>query len=336
MICACGTRCEGLCPDCGRQNLACPACGGSISADPSAVILSCPYCDSTMAEPDAREAPPYFPVNVSERAAGEQLLRFCLNRYGIPRGFERSFAVQQARLVYVPIYLFTVTARLSATVHETDTCAVPGVRSPWYRDALCTYRFAMRVRQVVDPDKLPGLVLAHELTPSQAEDEARRFGSILMARDRARFAEVQDDAGIHLVDEGQVFYPLFELTYRHGWRTFRGVVDASNGAVCTAEHPVSLGSRALVLLAAGVMLVTTFVISFTCFLPVLSGEGLVMLAAVAAALVTLATGGLGTLRLVWAAIRAYRTGEEQEQHEHALDVVDLTARCAVTDRRTLP
>ena len=335
MICACGEPADGICAACGRQNIVCPSCGGGISADAAAVVVSCPYCDTGLAHRDLGGLPPYFPVNVTAAEAGERLLRFCLNRYGIPGNFERRFSVQKVRLVYVPIYLFTVTARLSDSIVETDTCAIIGTRNLWYHDAVSSYRFAMRVRQYMDPDQVPGEVLDVTRSREDATQLAKNFGQKLLARDRKRFAEVRGMSSIQHVDEGQVFYPLYEMSYRYGGKTYRGVVDAANGVVCLSDHPMSLQSRAIVMGSGVVMLGSTLVFAALFLLMLLLGDGLVMLGAVGAALISLATGGLAGLRILWTAIRSHRSGEEITVREQPLDVVNLTGQIAAEERLML-
>ena len=336
MICACGEQADGTCTACGRQNIVCPSCGGGISADAAAVVVSCPYCDTGLKHRDLGSQPPYFPVNVSEGAAGERLLRFCLNRFGIPGNFERKFVVKATRLVYVPVYLFTVTARLSESIVETDTCSVIGVSGLWYRDAISDYRFAMRVRQYMDPDQVPGDVLEVGISSGQAALQAQKFGKILLARDRKRFKEVKGESSITHVDEGMVFYPLYEMQYRYGGKTYRGVVDAANGVVCLSDHPMSTKSRAMVMGSGVVMLSSTLVFALI-FLAtlVVAQQGLAVVGAVGGAGLIALTGGAAGARVLWTAIRSHRSGEEIEVREQPLDVVNLTGRIPVEERLLL-
>lgn len=336
MMCACGEPSEGgTCTACGRQNIVCPSCGGGISADPLAVVVSCPYCDTGLRHRDISGAPPYFPVNLTEAEAGERLRRFCLNRFGIPGDFEQRFKASTARLVYVPVYLFTVTARLSASIVETDTCAVIGHYGLWYSDGIKDYRFAMRVRQYTDPDNVPGEVLKVTRSPEEAARQADAFGKRLLARDRARFSEVAADSSISCTDEGMVFYPLYELTYRYGAKSYRGVVDAANGVVCLSDHPMSLGSRAMVLGSGALMLASTAAFALVFLASLFVVQGLVALGAFGGAVVITVTGGLAGTRILWTALRSHRSGDEGTARLQALDIADLTRRLPVTERLML-
>lgn len=335
MICACGEEADGICTACGRQNIVCPSCGGGISADAAAVVVSCPYCDTGLKHRDLRGLPPYFPVNVSEKEAGERLLRFCLNRFGIPGDFEKKYAVSQTRLVYVPIYLFTVTARLTDSIVETDTCAIVGARNLWYHDAIRDHPFAMRVRQYMDPDRVPGEVIERTVSEEDAARQAVRFGSTLLARDRKRFSGVTGKGEISHVDEGQVFYPLYEMSYRYGGKTYKGVVDAANGVVLPSDHPMSMQSRAMVMISGVVMLGSTVLFALLFLASLLVVRDLAAIGAGGGAVVMLGVGGLSGLRILWTAIRSHRSGEEIERREHALDVANLRGEVAVEERLLL-
>jgi hypothetical protein len=335
MICACGEQADGTCEACGRQNIVCPSCGGGISADASAVVVACPYCDTGLRHRDLGGLPPYFPVNISTAEAGERLLRFCLSRFGIPGDFERRYTVTSTRQVYVPVYLFTVTARLSESIVETDTCAVIGTSGLWYHAAIAEYRFAMRVRQYMDPDRIPGEVLDTTMSAEVAQRQAQAFGQKLLARDRKRFSEVRGQSSVTVTDEGQVFYPLHELTFRYGGKSYRGVVDAANGVVCLSDHPMSTGSRAMVMGSGVVMLGSTALFVLIFLASLLVAKGLAIIGAVGGAVVMFATGGLAGLRILWTAIRSHRSGEEIAAREQPLDVVDLNRQLPVEERLLL-
>ena len=335
MICACGEHADGTCTACGRQNIVCPSCGGGISADASAVVVSCPYCDTGLRHRDLGGSPPYFPINITEAEAGERLRRFCLNRFGIPGDFERKFTVKSARQIYVPVYLFTVTARLSASIVETDTCAVVGHRGLWYDDAIADYRFAMRVRQYMDPDKVSGDILTTTLSKVEAQQQAQRFGAKLLARDRKRFSGVKGQSSIEQTDEGMVFYPLYELTYGYGGTSYRGIVDAANGVVCLSDHPMGMQSRALLLSSGVLMFVSTGAFALLSLATLFMAEGSAVLGAVGSAGVVLVTGGAAGVRILWTAVRNHRSGEEIAVREQPLDIVELEKTLPVTERLML-
>ncbi len=332
MVCACGEHADGTCTACGRQNIVCPPCGGGISADASAVVASCPYCDTALKHRDLGGMPPYFPVNVTKQEAGERLRRFCLNRFGIPGDFERKFTVKTVRQVYVPVYLFTVTARLSASIVETDTCAVVGHYGLWYYDAIADYRFAMRVRQYMDPDQIPGEVLKTTMSKEDAQRKAQKFGQELLARDRKRFSEVKGENRIEQTDEGQVLYPLYELTYGYGGKSYKGVVDAANGVVCLSDHPMSMQSRAIVMGSGALMLASTAVFALVFLATLFVAQGLAVVGAVGGTGVIVVTGGIAGMRILWTAGRSHRSGEGIEAREQPLDIVELEKRLPVTER----
>lgn len=336
MTCACGAPAEPTCSSCGRQNLSCPSCGGGISADPAAVVVSCPYCDSDLAHTTRDGSPPFFPVNLTEAQAQARLLRFCLNRFGIPGDFEATHRPLSAKLVFVPIHLFTVTAHLTDTITETDTCAVLGVEGLWYEDALDDHGFAVRVRQHLDPEKVPGTVLRPTRSAEDAGARAERFGQTLLAADRKRFSEVAGVGVVEVASEGRVHYPLYEMQTRYGGRSYRAVVDASNGVVCTAAHPVNSRSRALVVGAGLAMLASTaaLVVGFV-------GAGFLlrdtaMLGAFAGAGVSGCVGLAASARVLWAALRRHQSRDESGDRAAAIEIVALDRAVAVPKRLRIP
>ena len=320
MSCACGEPAEEICGACGRQNLECPSCGGGISADPAAVVAACPYCDATLQHVDLDGQPPFFPVAVPAREAGTRLVRFCLNRFGIPGDFEAHCALDAPRLVFVPIRVFAVTARLSESVFETDTCAVVGTDGLWYADALSEYGFAMQVRQYMAPSQHGGAVLEETCTDAAAVARAQAFGHTLAARERKRFAKVGAGAEISVELEGRAFYPLYELSYRYRGRPYRAVVDAANGVVCAADHPVATRSRALILGSGGAMMASSVLIAAAYLATLLVVEGAAIAGAVGGALVTLAVGAVASARILWAGIRSHQSSEETGARASDLDV----------------
>lgn len=335
MICACGQPAEPTCTDCGRQNLRCPSCGGGISADAAAVVVSCPYCDSDLEHETREGRPPFFPVNLTQEEARTRLLRFCLNRFGIPDDFESAHRPLGARLVFVPIHLFTVTAHLTDSIVETDTLAVLGATGLWYEDALRDHGFAVRVRQHLDPDQVPGTVLEETRSAEDAARQAHRFGQSLLAADRKRFSKVKGQSSITVTTEGRLYYPLYELQTAYGAARYRAVVDAANGVVCTAAHPVDNRSRALITGAGLAMLASTGAIALG-----FVGAGVLlsdapMVGAFTGALVSGAVGAVASTRVLWTALRRHQSQDESSDRTAALDIVSLDREVAAKHRLSL-
>jgi len=334
MNCACGTTLttdakEAICGDCGRRNTHCPACSGGISAAPQAVVIACPYCDSPLTHRELGDQAPYFPVNLSESEAREHLLRFLLNRFGIPADLERRWEPSHCEQVFLPIHLFTVTARINESIAETDTTTVIGAKGLWYGKAIASYRFAAKVKQQMDPDQIQAKIYPLAVSHGQARKQAHQFGIELLARDRERFA-VKEKGEITDQAEGQVFYPLYELEYRYKGTRYRGLVDAANGVVCTAEHPMSMRSRAMVMMA-GAGLGGFTVVSALVFFALADSEP----ALVGSGLLVLATGGLSCLRIFWTALRSHKSGEEVASTHDGLALNRLTSTFAVSERKLL-
>ncbi len=331
MNCACGAVVEpGPCPACDRHNLTCPSCGGGISAASGAVVVSCPYCDTPLKHQSLSARPPFFPVNLDPVQARKRLKKFLLSRFGIPDDFETRCRVTRCEQVFVPVHLFTVTARLTDSISETDTHAVVGTRDLWYHDAIAGYRFAVRVKQLMDPEQLRARIYPLQVDAAQATQQAKAYGRELLKRDQKRFSEVAGRPSIQCDPSGQVFYPLYELEYRYSGRIYRGVVDAASGVVCLSDHPMSLQSRALVMAAgAGLMLFTVGVSVLFALI------GLAKPAILPAGLLTLLTGALASARIFWTAMRSHSSGQAISADHHPLDVPSLDSTLAVPARKQL-
>ncbi len=341
MRCPCGQELPAgqgvLCPACSRQNLACATCGAQITTAPDAVVVSCLYCNTSLQHVDLSQGTPYFTVNFADHEAGAQLLTFLLNRFGIPGDFKRKFRIFDQRLVYVPVHLFCVTAQLSQSVVETDFKAVIANRKIPYRKELDDYRFAVRSKVYADPKKIRGTVHETDVTPAEAHAEAERFGRELMARDKKRFDEIPTAEAIHCNHQGMVYYPLYEIRYRYGSKSYASVVDASNGVVCHTAHPMSLKTRAAVKIAGLAYLALALAAALGLALsPATScgrvvdpagiggfgGAGLVLLTA-------LAVGG----RILYTALSRHGSGAEIAASEQPLELDQLTAIMPVSERK---
>ena len=112
-----------------------------------------------------------------------------------------------------------------------------------------------------DPRKIRGAVYEIDVSQREAHGEAERFGRELMARDKKRFDEIATTETIQCDHQGMVYYPLYEIHYRYGSKSFRSVVDASNGVVCHTAHPMSLKTRVAVKIAGLTYLALALVVA---------------------------------------------------------------------------
>jgi len=341
MNCSCGQPLAGagpvvVCGSCQRQNLSCTECGANLTLPPGAVVAECLYCGTALQHVDLSTGTPYFSVCYTDAEARELLLTFLLNRFGIPEDFAQKFQVTEQRLVYVPVYLYRVTAWLTACIYETDSKAVIASRDIPYRDVLDRYRFAIRAKVFADPRTIKGHVYQQGLSREDADEEARHFGSSLLERDKIRFDEVPGIDQIQFDFRGSVFYPLYEVAYQYGSRTFHCVFDACNGVVCKAAHPQSTKARAAVK-ATGVLyfvLAVAIALVFCALGLVLPDVGVAVSGFGAGAIVlgtALAVGG----RIISSSGGNLETGEEIDINEHPLLVTELTNTLQVTERKSM-
>ncbi|MBW2459676.1 MAG: hypothetical protein JRI68_34610 [Deltaproteobacteria bacterium] len=325
------------CSACGRQNLTCSNCGARLTTAPDAVVVSCLYCNSSLQHVDLGQGTPYFTVNFAEQEAGARLLTFLLNRFGIPGDFQQRFRIVEQRLVYIPVHLFRVTAWLSPSISETDSKAVIATRKVAYRQKLEDYRFAMRAKVYTDPRKLRGTVYETDVSPADAHGEATRFGQVLMARDKRRFDEIPTSEAIQCDHGGMVYYPLYEVRYQYGSKSYESVVDASNGVVCHTGHPMSLATRAAVKVAGLAYMALALVAALGLAISPATGCGRVMdpagiggFGGAGLILITaLAVGG----RIFYTALSRSHSGEEIAASEQPLELKELTLVMPVNERK---
>ena len=109
----------------------------------------------------------------------------------------------------------------SASIFETESKAVIATRQIWYRHCLEDYRFAMRAKLFMDPDRVRGTVYEVEVPRDEADREARQFGRDLLERDRQRFEKIKRTESVDLEYGGMVCYPLYEIQFQYGGKSFQ-------------------------------------------------------------------------------------------------------------------
>ena len=111
-----------------------------------------------------------------------------------------------------------------------------------------------------------------------------------------------------------------------------GVLDASSGVVCQAEHPMSLRARAVIVAAGGVMLAFT---GFCALLFIILGiaieDGVFFLSA----FLSLVAGLPATARILWVASRSHKGAEDLDAREQHLDLAQLEMSLPVSERKAL-
>lgn len=327
MDCVCGNVVESnaTCEDCGRIHENCAACGGQVIAMPKTMVLACPYCDTPLHKLDADETP-YFPINFTANEIERQLNHFLLNRFGIPDDFVQKQRVIQSSLSFVPIRLYTVQAFLNETIFEMDTKAVILNPSLWYLSKIKDYRFAVRVKQVMHSDNIESTVYPIEISDEDAAQRAHQFGDKLLAKDRERFQGVSSNPKILTEVDGDVFYPLYELTYEYRNRSYRAVLDASNGVVCFAEHPMCSRTRAAVATTGLMMLVATLVLTV--------GFSLFGVSTIFAPFMVFCIGVAASGNIVWTAMRS-QSGQESCVPDSAWAVLQTYGELPIENRKML-
>ena len=302
MNCVCGNVVEdsSTCTKCGRNHSNCRVCGGHVIAMPKTTILSCPYCDTPLHKMDSDETP-YYPINFTHREIKTQMNRFLLNRFGIPDDFSVNRTVLDSTLAFVPIQLFRVQAFLNETIFEVDTKTIVLNPTIWYGSKIQDYRFAVRVKQVMQKEDVESKVYPITIPDEHAELMLEPFEQALLKRDQDRFKEVQSEPKILKESQGKIFYPLYELTYEYRGKEYRAVLDASNGVVCFAEYPMCSKSRVSVGITGVMMFVVTLALTavFSQY-----GEYTKL-----ASTVVFCMGSLTSANILWTAMRSHSVQE---------------------------
>ena len=262
MNCICGhpivanTPCE----RCGKLLVKCPSCGGELFTAPTTCLLACTYCDTPLHQLESTEIP-YYPVNISPEETVAQLETFLLNRFGIPSDLKQQYTVRKARLVFIPIRLYTVQAFLNSTIFKIDTKAVILHPRLWYLPKLKEHRFSVRVKQIMLKEHVRSLVYSVRISKEEADRLAYSHGKRLLEQLKVTYSQIVKTPKVEYVMDGEVLYPLYEVDYYYRSKLFRGVIDASNGVVCVVEHPMSSTTRTMLITASIMLLVVTFILT---------------------------------------------------------------------------
>ena len=331
MNCACGNLVDAnsTCSSCGRNNHNCPSCGGGVSSTANTLLLACPYCDTPLHQLSTDE-PPYFPVNFSSYDIGKLLNKFLLNRFGIPDDFSMNYSVSESALVFVPVRLFSVQAWLNETIYEVNSKAVMLTNKLWYQSKIENYRFAVRVKQVMQKEEISSTIYPIEVSYHKVEKQVQAFGKKLLKLDKKRFSKVHRNSKIEYQTNGEVFYPLYEMEYQYRKKKYRGVVDASNGVVLFSEHPMSLQSRAMVFGTGLMMIGVTLLLTFLFFLA--SGLDKMM---ILAPFVVFGIGIATSVRIFWTALRSHSGQEVMSVGTSALNLAEIDRHLPIPHRKQL-
>ena len=326
MNCICGTTIEKgtTCTSCHKKHQECPSCGGDTFASESTILLACPYCDTPLNKIQS-DAPPYFPINFSAEEIAQQLHTFLLNRFGIPEDFSQHHRIIESNLAFVPVRLYSVQAWLNDTICEIDTKAIILSKKLWYFSKITDYRFAVRVKQVMNNDCISQTVHPINVSDEDVDTVLNSFGKKLLAQDQKRFAEVKKETRIESKKEGEVFYPLYEIKYEYDGRSYKAVVDASNGVVCFSEHPMSKKTRAAIfstgifMMASTILFCVLFAFFHSAFAP----------------LMMLIIGSVSSLRIFWTSLKSHSGQEAIALDNTMLDIKNLETSMDLSQRKPL-
>ena len=289
LFCAnCGTeapkREESHAPGTTRQsthNFECSGCGASMSFDPTAGSLRCPFCGSLdmVQQKDAKILAPekVVPFTVGRDEADAEMRKWLGNGFFRPGDLARQAAVVKMTPVYVPYWVFDARTHTHWTADTDQTPA--GARGDWYpmsgehhgdysnlligasgalspaeTSALCPFDLA----EGVPPDEadLESVTVEQFSVPRKyARPLARSSLEQLEARaadDKyvpGRSRNVHANVRIESMSSEPVLLPVWIMAYRYHDRVFRFLVNGQTGRA-TGEAPFSWKKLLLIIAAA--------------------------------------------------------------------------------------
>jgi DNA-directed RNA polymerase subunit RPC12/RpoP len=271
------------------HNFECSGCGASMSYDPRAGGLRCPFCGSVEmeAKPDRKVlAPRRIAPFVVERERAVATMRRWLGRgFWRPSDLSERALVVKMTPVYVPYWVFEATTH---TYWTADTNEVPwgasgdwrplagehrgrhsgllvgasGALEPGETAALCPFDLgaAVPAEQV---DLEPVIVEPFSLARKYARPRARAFIESLEAQDcQTRYVPgTARNVRVSVLVSGQtsepVLLPVWIMAYRYRARVYRFLVNGQTGKAA-GRAPISwmkvaLAATAVVLVAAVIL-----------------------------------------------------------------------------------
>lgn len=257
----------------------CPRCYAAFQIPETANIVTCPYCGLVFAlEADRvklfEEGHFYFPLAREDPL--DLLLRFAERQFAAPSDVRVSSTQVDRKLHYIPVHFYYLYARaavdgsskrageVSLVVEELDYVGIPATRN-YVADLLHGYPFPIRGKKFFDEGvKRMGIyyepVLREEAAKLMAEEAIKRA---ILREARNSVSRIRDVRYDKLVVDyrGLVHYPVWEISYRYGGTVYRGFIDGTTGAVIEAEHPQTVGGRAMQV-GLSALMVSLGIISF--------------------------------------------------------------------------
>ncbi len=264
----------------GVTSFQCEQCGASMSYDPSARQLRCPFCGGEKLQPkrSTRQLRPsaVVPFQVT-RPEVEPLLRKWLGTgFWRPGDAAEVSVIAKAEQVYVPYWVFSANVE---TAWTADTSAVPaGARGDWYPVSGTTNRkygqilvcasgilFPIEAREIapfdlsksVSPDKVDlvhAIVEEFRVTKRDARGVARGEIDRIVSGEvqqqvRGRTRNIRVNNRIQDMTSRPVLLPVWIMAYHYQEKPYRVLVNGQTREIYGAA-PFSNAKLAIVIVAA--------------------------------------------------------------------------------------
>lgn len=275
-----------FCPNCGTEapaqtahkptartathNFQCQGCGASMSYDPTAGSLRCPFCGSVemQAQPDAKILSPDFvvPFAVTQEQAVSEMRSWLGKGFWRPGDLAQQAAVVKMTAVYVPYWVFAASTHTYWTADSSRTPA--GARASWY-PLTGEHRgehsgLLIGASGALTPDETANLNpfdLSQAVSPDQVDLEnviveqfsVQRKYARPLAKTALEAVETHDCQANYVPGNARnvkvnvrvaglssqpVLLPVWIMTYKYEDRVFRFLVNGQSGQ-CSGQAPTS-------------------------------------------------------------------------------------------------
>lgn len=263
-----------------RCNFLCRGCGASMSYDPQAQSLRCPFCgsDDMQQEADAKILSPsqVIPFRLGRDEAVDAMRRWLGRGFWRPGDLAARAAVVEMMPVYVPYWVFRAKTHTFWTADTDQT--PPGARGDWCplsgehqgeyagllvgasgaltageTAAICPFDLAEgKPPDEVDLDRVTverfslGRKYARPIARQSIEQSEVQEVDRLYVPGRSRNVHV--NVRVEAMSSQPVLLPVWIMTYRFRDRLYRFLVNGQSGTA-SGEAPSSVGKIALAAIA---------------------------------------------------------------------------------------
>jgi hypothetical protein len=211
------------------STITCPQCGAGTPLPESGRLLRCAYCNATLWV-DRSQVVSHYRVDVLlDREQAVSALRRWMAGNDTVKHLDRQAAVQDASLVWFPLWLFRTEAPDGEQVLVEPAAATP-------------------IPQLADLELPAGKLEPYRKPPDDGEVVP---ASVPLATARDWLA--QRDAGEER-STALVHVPFWRCRYRFGDASFQAMVEASTGTVLAAVYPHKADSPYYVTAAVGALI----------------------------------------------------------------------------------